>query len=140
MVGVGFHKNSDPATIDGKPLPNTGAPEKPRAEVVRHAAAGGLRRDRPQLAAAAQVRREPTTSSGWTRGSRSCPTISTTQYFQSAPADQQIDHLEGGEVVSCLNMTRRKAFRGSASPRSMGSRVLPVPRTRGVGDTERSTR
>jgi hypothetical protein len=108
-VGVGFHRNSDAATIDGQPLPNLEHPKKPMrtwSDTQLPVGLGALGRNwQPRLKFAG------TYDQRW-RDERFpfLPADFDPQYFQSAPADQQAAHFEGGEIVRCMNMTESGLF------------------------------
>jgi hypothetical protein len=108
-VGVGFQKNSDAATIGGQPLPNLEHPRKPMrtwSDTPPPVGFGAVGRNwQPRLKFAG------TYDQRW-RDERFpfLPEDFDPQYFQSAPADQQVAHFEGDEVVRCLNMTENGAF------------------------------
>jgi hypothetical protein len=108
-VGVGFHKNPDAATIEGRPLPNLEHPRKPMrtwSDTPPPVGFGAVGRNwQPR------VRFAGTYDQRW-RDERFpfLPEDFDPQYFQSAPADQQVPHLEGGEVIRCINMTADGVF------------------------------
>ena len=103
-VGVGFHKNSDTKTINGTMLPNL---EDPRHPVRKWS-------DMPEPMGFGHVGRgwQPrvkfagTYDDQWLKDQFPfLPADFDPQYFQSAPSDQQVPYLQGGEVVRCTNMT-----------------------------------
>ena len=112
-AGKGFHSNLKKAAIHGKPLPNTEQTGRsvrwPRSKRHRPMAFGPVGRawkPRPKLAG--------TYDKNWLDNVFPfLPADFDERYYQSAPADQQIDPLRGGEEVSLLNLTRegRTAFR-----------------------------
>jgi hypothetical protein len=108
-VGVGFHKNSDAATIEGQPLPNLEQPRKPMqmwSDTPPPIGFGAVGRNwQPRLKFAG------TYDQRW-RDERFpfLPADFDPQYFQSAPADQQVPHFEGGEVIRCIHMTPNGVF------------------------------
>ena len=111
-VGRGYHQVLDTALVDGTPMPNT---EDPRRPV-----------ERPDVAYA-PLSFGPV-GRGWTPRLQFAGTYDQTwlddvfpflpadfqdDYFQSAPADQQMAYPAGGEEVFLLNLTPqgRTAFR-----------------------------
>lgn len=108
-VGVGFHRNSDPATIEGQPLPNLEHPKKPMrswSDTPPPIGFGSVGRNwQPRLKFAG------TYDQRW-RDERFpfLPHDFDPLYFQSAPADQQVAHFDGEEVVRCENMTEGGVF------------------------------
>jgi hypothetical protein len=103
-VGVGYHKVLDRAYVDGTPLPNT---EETRAPVVRPdgryrpMAFGPLGRNwLPRYKLAGTYDQE------WIEKTFPfLPADFDPLFFQSAPTDQQVDHIVGGEPVILLNLT-----------------------------------
>jgi hypothetical protein len=108
-VGVGFHKNPDSLTIDGQPLPNLEDPAYPIrvwSDTPPPVGFGSLGRNwQPRIKYAG------TYDKRW-REERFpfLPEDFDPLYFQSAPADQQVPHFEGGEVIRCLRMTEDGVF------------------------------
>ncbi|HKM54791.1 MAG TPA: DUF2169 domain-containing protein, partial [Isosphaeraceae bacterium] len=109
LVGVGFHKNSDGSAIEGSPLPNL---ERPRHPVRSWS-------DTPPPIGYGTIGRgwQPRVKYAGTYNQRwlderfpFLPEDFDPQYFLAAPADQQVPHLKGGEVVRCLNMTPERTF------------------------------
>jgi hypothetical protein len=109
LVGVGFHKNPDPATIDGQPLPNL---EHPRHRMWSWS-------DTPTPVGYGTIGRnwQPRVKYAGTYDQRwlddrfpFLPEDFDPQYFLAAPADQQVPYLKGGEVVRCFNMTPEGTF------------------------------
>ena len=111
-VGRGFHVNRAKEAIHLKPLPNTeelGHRVRKSKGKYRPMAFGPLGRawePRPKFAG--------TYDQNWIDNIFPfLPADFDERYFQSAPADQQIDYLEGGEDVVLLNLTPegRTAFK-----------------------------
>jgi hypothetical protein len=108
-IGVGFHKNADPETIEGQPLPNLENPRTPMrtwSDAPPPVGYGPVGRNwQPRLKFAG------TYDERW-RDERFpfLPQDFDPQYFQSASLDQQVSHFEGDEVVRCLNMTENGVF------------------------------
>jgi hypothetical protein len=109
LVGVGFHKNSDAATIEGQPLPNL---EHPRQPISTWS-------DAPPPVGFGVVGRnwQPRVKYAGTYDERwmaerlpFLPEDFDDQYFLSAPTDQQVPFLRGGEVVRCIHMTSTGSF------------------------------
>jgi hypothetical protein len=103
-VGVGFYVGAGAGSVTGKPLPNL--------EDVQHAirswsdrpppfSLGGLGRGwQPR------IKHAGTYDQQWLDNRFPfLPADFDQRYFQSAPADQQLPYLTGGEVVRCANMT-----------------------------------
>ncbi len=109
MVGVGYHKNPDPATIEGQPLPNLEHPRQPMrgwSDTIAPIGFGATARNwQPRLTYAG------TYDERW-REERFpfLPHDFDEQYFLSAPADQQMPFLQGDEVVRCTNMSAEGTF------------------------------
>ncbi len=109
-IGVGFHKNPDPETIEGQPLPNLEHPRKPMrtwSDTPPPVGYGSVGRNwQPRLKFAG------TYDERW-RDERFpfLPEDFDPQYFQSAPVDQQVSHFEGDEVIRCINMTAEEVFK-----------------------------
>src|SRR6185436_16174658 len=132
-AGVGFHTNLYPPLVEGKPLPNTeevGKPvEKPDGK-YRPMAFGPIGRAwEPRFKLAG------TYDQKWLDDV--CPFLPSDfkdEYYQCAPADQQIPHPKGGEEVVLVNLTPqgRTAFK---LPRI----ELPVTFFSPEGEPEEST-
>jgi hypothetical protein len=104
LVGCGFQTNSDLAKIAGRPLPNIEYPGE-RMKVwndkPRPAGFGIVGRNwQPRLAFAGTYDKQ------WLdERFPFLPADFDEHYFQSAPADQQLSKLVGGESVRCTNLT-----------------------------------
>jgi hypothetical protein len=103
LIGVGFYTNPDSGFLSGKPLPNL---EDPRhrlrswSDTPPPAGFGVIGRGwRPRVTFAG------TYDQRW-RDERFpyLPNDFDERYYQSAPADQQVPHLVGGERVLCTNV------------------------------------
>lgn len=108
-VGVGFHKNPDPATIDGQPLPNLEHPARPLrgwSDTPPPIGFGTVSRNwQPRVKFAG------TYDQRWREHRYPfLPDDFDPHYFQSAPADQQLDGVEEGAVIRCVNMTENGVF------------------------------
>jgi hypothetical protein len=103
LVGVGFHPHRGAAQIEGTPVPNLERPERMITS----------RRDRPEPIGLGHVGRSwaqrlayaGTYDARW-RDERApfLPANFDSRYFQSAPADQQFPHFQGGEQIRCVHM------------------------------------
>ena len=110
LVGVGFRSNPDADAVEGLPLPNLEHPNermrdwKDRVVPIGFSPLG--RAWQPRAAYAG------TYDDDWleTR-SPYLPQDFDERYFQSAPADQQMGYLSGGEEVLCGNMSADRQFR-----------------------------
>jgi len=111
-AGVGFHSNLYAPLVQGKPLPNTeeiGKPILRPDSKYRPMAFGPIGRawePRAKLAG--------TCDQNWL--DNVCPFLPADfkdEYYQCAPADQQIPHPKGGEDVTLVNLTTegRTSFR-----------------------------
>lgn len=103
-VGVGFFKNPNLRIVEGTPLPNIEEPGRPINKYTDNPGPAGFgtlgRNWHPRIKYAG------TYDDGWLKDKFPfLPDDFDTQYFQSAPADQQLDYLHGGEEVVCTNMT-----------------------------------
>ncbi len=103
-AGKGFHWSLKKKDIDRKPLPNTeplGSQVRWPNSSHRPMALGPVARawqPRPKFAG--------TYDKNWLDNVFPfLPADFDERYYQSAPADQQIDHLRGGEEVEMLNLT-----------------------------------
>ena len=137
-AGVGFHSNLYPPLVEGKPLPNTeeiGKPvEKPDGK-YRPMSFGPIGRawePRSRLAG--------TYDKKWLDGV--CPFLPADfkdEYYQCAPADQQIPYPKAGEEVVLVNLTPqgRTSFRlpGLEMPIVVFRRGEEVEETKGAPDT-----
>jgi hypothetical protein len=137
-VGVGFHSNLKAEFVDNKPLPNTeesGRPvRKPRGK-YRPMALGPIARSTPS-----RLKYAGTYDDAWLeKVFPFLPADFNDAYYQSAPLDQQINYLRGGEEIFLNNLTRqgRTVFR-------IPQIVMPVTfflkraephKTRGEADT-----
>lgn len=103
-VGVGYYPYSRGKVLNGKPLANTARPgESPTSRKGSYApmALGPIGRN-----FAARYRLAGTYDQNWIDNvAPFLPADFDPRYFQSAPADQQIDHPKGGERVELVNLT-----------------------------------
>lgn len=103
-VGTGYQTLLDPAWLHGKPMPQTEAANQP-VLLPDHAYApmsfGPLGRHWAQRAGFAG-----TYDANWQENIFPfLPPNFDERYFQSAPADQQLDALQGGQPVTLVNLT-----------------------------------
>lgn len=103
-IGVGFHDNLKMEFVEGKPLPNTEEPNKPVTKPngkYRPMAFGPVGRGwQPRYKLAG------TYDQNWIDTVFPfLPADFNDAYYQSAPIDQQIDYLRGGEEVVLSNLT-----------------------------------
>lgn len=108
-VGTGYYPLSTGNALVGKMLPNTeetGRPIKTVSQQYRPMSFGSMNRNFP-----ARVKFAGTYDDKW---KEECfpflPRDFDEQYFLSAPADQQIPFLKGGEVVQSINMAPEGSF------------------------------
>ena len=103
-VGVGHYPLTKKQDLIGKPLPTTAQPMRPvntRVGSYEPMSLGSIGRNFP-----ARVAHAGTYDQDWL--DNVCPFLPDDfdpLYFQSAPPDQQVDHLRGGEAVGCVNLT-----------------------------------
>ena len=108
-VGTGFFKNADPRNINNKPLPNLEDPDKlirSWSDIPAPAGLGIVGRGwQPRISYAG------TYDKTWLDD---CfpflPNDFDEQYFLSAPMDQQLPSIRGGETVQCINMTPQRVL------------------------------
>jgi hypothetical protein len=103
-VGVGFHKNTSSKVIKGTPLPNLEDPRDPIRKWFHTPPPAGFghlgRGWQPRVSFAG------TYDDRWLKERFPfLPEDFDPQYFQSAPADQQVPYFGGGEVIRCTGMT-----------------------------------
>jgi hypothetical protein len=103
-IGRGFFPKSRGSQIDGKPLPNTEEPGKPVGSPrgtytpMGFGPIGRAWQPRPQYAG--------TYDQDWIDNVFPfLPADFDDRYYQSAPLDQQLDHLRGDEEVALVNLT-----------------------------------
>jgi hypothetical protein len=103
-IGRGFYPRSKGRMIDGKPLPNTEEPGNPvnnpavSYNPVGFGPIGRAWQPRPKYAG--------TYDQNWIDNIFPfLPADFDERYYQSAPVDQQIDYLQGGEEVVLHNLT-----------------------------------
>jgi hypothetical protein len=104
-VGKGFHKQAKPEWIDGAPLPNTEEVNRPvnspSSEHYAPMAFGPLGRGwDPRRGHAG------TYDDSWLKNH--CPFLPpdfNDLYYQSAPPEQQLRHVTGGEAIHLVNLT-----------------------------------
>jgi hypothetical protein len=104
-VGRGFYNNLEPSVLDGAPLPNTEQPGHPltmpndlRLQPMSFGPVGRSWHPRLQLAG--------TYDDQWLRDHFPfLPPDFDDRHYQSAPADQQIPHPQGGEEIVLANLT-----------------------------------
>ncbi len=105
-VGKGYHDNINPTAIVGQPLPNTEDTGKPITSPrgnYKPMAFGSLTRVAPE-----RVKYAGTYDQNWLDNvSPFLPADFKDEYFQSAPADQQMEYPQGGEEVELTNLTRQ---------------------------------
>lgn len=103
-VGVGYHDNLNANAIVGHPLPNTEETGKPVSNPkgnYKPMAFGSIGRQIPERAKWAG-----TYDQKWLDEVMPfLPADFKEEYFQAAPADQQVDYLRGGEEVELINLT-----------------------------------
>jgi hypothetical protein len=104
-AGNGFHKELRPEWVHGSPMPNTEesgrAITSPGAKSIIPMAFGPVGR-----AWEPRSRYAGTYDEKWLEDhSPFLPPDFDEQYYQAAPADQQVPHLSGGEEISLVNLT-----------------------------------
>lgn len=103
-VGIGYQKLLDPAWLNGKPMPQTEATNQPVLQPNQAYAPmsfGPLGRHWSQRACFAG-----TYDANWQENVFPfLPADFDERHFQSAPADQQLDSLQGGQNVTLMNLT-----------------------------------
>jgi hypothetical protein len=103
-VGIGYQTWLDPAWLHGKPMPQTEAANQPVQHPNQAYTAmsfGPLGRNWPQRACFAG-----TYDANWQENIFPfLPPDFDMRYFQSAPVDQQLDALQGGQGVTLRNLT-----------------------------------
>jgi hypothetical protein len=111
-VGCGYHRLLEPYLVDNTPLPNTeevGAPITTPNGNYRPMAFGPIGRN-----FAARYPLAGTYDQDWQENVFPfLPSDFNPAYYQTAPEDQQLDSLSGGEQVILLNLTRegRREFK-----------------------------
>ena len=110
LVGVGFRRNPDADAAEGLPLPNLELPGQPMRNWNDRVTPVGLgpvgRGWQPRLSFAG------TYDEGWLEHRFPfLPEDFDERHFQSAPADQQTDYFQGGEMVHCANMSAEAQLR-----------------------------
>ncbi|QRK11031.1 DUF2169 domain-containing protein [Archangium violaceum] len=108
-VGVGYRKNPDARAAEGTLLPNLEDPRQPISnwkDVSRPMGFGPIGRNwQPRISHAG------TYDQRWMDEERPfLPRDFDTPYFLSAPEDQQVPYLQGGESLRCTGMTRDGAL------------------------------
>jgi hypothetical protein len=103
-VGIGFHSNRQAKFVRNHPLPNTEEPgkriKKPHGKYTPMAF-GPIGRSWPP-----RLKYAGTYDDAWLENVFPfLPADFDDAYYQSAPADQQIDYLQGGEEVVLRNLT-----------------------------------
>ncbi|NIA00558.1 DUF2169 domain-containing protein [Massilia sp. CCM 8734] len=103
-IGRGFQKNMKRSLVDGVPMPQTqavGVPVKHPRKAYRPMGFGPLGRNWP-----GRLQYAGTYDAAWRKNVFPfLPSDFDERYFQSAPPDQQLDALLGGETVTLLNLT-----------------------------------
>lgn len=104
LVGRGFWKHAERRRIEGTPLPNVEDPHHPLRSLGETPPPAGFgvvgRGWRPRIGFAG------TYDQRWIDEKFPfLPDDFDPRYFQSAPADQQVSGLRGGESIRCTNMT-----------------------------------
>ncbi len=102
--GIGYHKALDQHLVDGAPAPSTEEPNSPVRhphELIRPMSFGPVGRSwQPRIGYGG------TYDDDWLdQRFPFLPDDFDLRYFQSAPADQQCDYLQGGEQVRLVNLT-----------------------------------
>lgn len=108
-LGVGFHRNPDTAVIVGSPLPNIEDPHAPITSprsLPPPVGCGVVGRSwQPR------IKQAGTYDADWLKDRAPfLPADFDDHYFLSAPVDQQLPHLRGGEVLKCLHMSPEGPF------------------------------
>jgi hypothetical protein len=103
-VGVGFHSNLENELVEGKPLPNTEEPNDPvtkpkgNYQPMAYGPIGRAWQPRAPLAG--------TYDQNWIDNIFPfLPPDFKDEYYQSAPADQQMPYPSGGEKIRLTNLT-----------------------------------
>ena len=108
-IGVGFHKNPNRKTIKGRSLPNLEhlqTPIRKWSDTPPPVGFGTLGRNWEP-----RIKHAGTYDDRWLNERFPfLPDDFDDLYFQSAPADQQIPFLKGGEIVRCTNMSSEGKF------------------------------
>jgi len=105
-VGRGFHPGTSARQLNGRPLPNTEEIAQPVSEPdgrYRPMAFGPMARSWPQ-----RLEWAGTYDDKWRAETFPfLPADFDDRYFQSAPEDQQVDYLRGGEQVVLVHLSPR---------------------------------
>jgi hypothetical protein len=103
-VGLGFHSNRQSKYVHDKPLPNTEEPDEPIKKPHRQynpMSFGPIGRSWPP-----RLKYAGTYDDNWLENVFPfLPDDFDNAYYQSAPTDQQINYLQGGEEVLLSNLT-----------------------------------
>jgi len=109
LVGVGFHRNMDRAHILDKLLPNLEHPKHPIANWGDTTPTMGYSFVSPNWIP--RLNYAGTYDQRWVDARFPfLPDDFDEMYFQTAPADQIVPHLKGGETVTLSNMTAHERF------------------------------
>jgi hypothetical protein len=103
--GAGYYPRTRGSALEGRPLANT-APrgqgvKRRRSKRYRPMSFGPMSRNFPERIAWAGTYDQQWLDEHFPF----LPPDFDERYFQSAPADQQTDHLQGGELVRCTNLS-----------------------------------
>ena len=125
-IGVGFHVNTSGDVIYGKSLPNTEAPGEHISKYngkYRPMAFGPIGRGwKPRIDFAG------TYDDAWLEnGFPFLPADFNDDYYQCAPADQQMPYPKGGEEVVLVNLTPQGYLRFRLPVFEISSKALPLP-------------
>jgi len=108
-VGRGYHEQLAAKFVDGTPLPNTEEQKRPVTapdKTYQPMSFGPLGRGW-----APRIKFAGTYDEAWL--ATRCPLLPEDfddRYFQSAPQDQQIPFMQGGEIIRCINMSPEPNF------------------------------
>lgn len=108
-VGRGYHQQLAAKFVDGKPLPNMEEPKRP--VTAPHKAYNPMSFGPLGRGWAPRIKYAGTYDQKWLDDVFPfLPADFDERHFQSAPTDQQVEYLKGGEVVRCANLSPAGRF------------------------------